>query len=64
MAFHSLKCMKQIRFNDIHALILAENADAKLQIILSNSVAYITDIKNHTAARPICLISFSHIIKY
>lgn len=49
MAFHSLKCLKQIGFSDIHALILAENADAKLQIILSNTVAYSTDIKNQAA---------------
>lgn len=47
MAFHSLKCLKQIGFSDIHALILAENADAKLQIILSNT--YSTDIKNQAA---------------
>lgn len=30
VAFYSLKCLKQIGFIDIQALILAENANAKL----------------------------------
>lgn len=46
MTFHLHKCLKQIGVNDIHTFNLAENTDAKMQIILSKPrVFWITDIR-------------------
>lgn len=62
MAYHLYKCLKQTGFSDIHAFSLAENTDAKLQIILLGFFCLLILKIKLQQFRSVYL--FKHIIKY